>query len=136
MTYATMQAQTALQRGVSYMFHEIIKKISAMSLLIAVVIALACAFVTGILANTQQMDTLNTFSGGLPLTWFEYYYPLDVDLNLRYVISNFHMHYMKIDLLVLVINIVLINLVIGKLLAFVVWVHFILKNQQCNARIG
>ncbi|MCL2405309.1 MAG: hypothetical protein FWC92_07160 [Defluviitaleaceae bacterium] len=118
------------------MFHEIIKKISAMSLLIAVVIALACAFVTGILANTQQMDTLNTFSGGLPLTWFEYYYPLDVDLNLRYVISNFHMHYMKIDLLVLVINIVLINLVIGKLLAFVVWVHFILKNQQCNARIG
>ena len=53
-----------VNEGVSYMFQETIKKISAMSLLIAVVIALACVFVTGILTNTQQMDTLIPFLVG------------------------------------------------------------------------
>jgi len=74
-------------------------------------------FFTGIVVNTQEISGFNTYSGGVPFTWFEFYYSPDSILTVTYVINNIAGYNFKVDILVLAINIVIITLVYLKLIA-------------------
>lgn len=77
------------------------------------VLSLLSVFIKGIiLVNTQVPTGLNTYSGGFPIAWFEFYYPYNVNLTFDYIIHNW-IGYYKIDLLSLAFNTIVIYYIIN-----------------------
>jgi len=57
---------------------------------------------------------MNTYSGGFPISWFEFYYPSNVNLSIDYIYMNFTNHF-KIDIFAFFMNTLLIMLFITLL---------------------
>ncbi len=73
----------------------------------------------GIHVNSQNINGLNTLSLGVPFTYFEFYYPENIEPSIVYIIQNINTSNFKIDILIWVINIIFfysIFLCIRKLL--------------------
>jgi len=80
--------------------------------LISVFISLSSIFLKGsININSQILSNMNTYSGGFPIAWFEFYYPSDVRLSIGYIANNFSDHY-KIELFAFFLNFLVIFLII------------------------
>jgi hypothetical protein len=80
------------------------------------ILSLISVLISGIITiNTQKLTNLKTYSGGFPISWFEYYYPPNTNLNLKYIINNWHSYY-KIDLLGFALNTIAIYCVITFIL--------------------
>ncbi len=71
---------------------------------------------------------MNTYSGGYPITWFEFYYPKDINLTISCVFNNFNHHY-KIDLFAFFLNVLVIMLIIGLLIKLY---NTLIKNKAAN----
>ena len=111
---------------------EIKRDFYIVSLSAAILISLLSVFTAGVVVNTQQLYVMNTYSGGFPFTWFEFYYPLDYELTIAHVLNNFNLNNMKIDLLVFVFNVLLLNMAINALICFesrVCYCFFVLAGK-------
>ena len=82
----------------------------------------------GIVVNTQVMYGINTYSGGLPFTWFEFYYSPSSTLTVGYVINSIGRHNFKIDLFVFIVNVMIITAIGGKIIALFIFVKKKLKK--------
>ena len=96
---------------------EVIKKANKKHygmLIISGIICLILTCFTGIKINTQILPDFNTFSGGLPFTWIEFYFPKNIS-NLWECISNSQKLYYKFDLFVLLLDGIIIKYLLNKL---------------------
>lgn len=91
------------------------RKIKMNDVIISLLISLLTVFIRGyILINSQTLGNMNTYSGGFPISWFEFYYPSNVKLSIDYIYLNFRNHF-KIDLFALFLNTLVIMSVINLL---------------------
>jgi hypothetical protein len=93
-------------------------------IILSSIINIISVYFTGILANTQTLQHLKTYSGGMPLTWFEFYYPVDVKLSTMYVINNITLSNFKVDIGIFFINIIIISITILA----IIWIIKSIKN--------
>ncbi len=84
------------------MFNKLNLKLIVISMITAII---AINF-RGVHVNSQNINGLNTLSLGFPFTYFEFYYPNNRELSIGYVIQNINSSNFKMDILVLVINII------------------------------
>lgn len=91
------------------------KALKIRHLLISIFISLTTIFFKGIIKiNAQRLSNMKTYSGGYPIAWFEYYYPSNINLSIRYVYDNFTQYY-KIDIFAFFLNVAVIALMLNLL---------------------
>ena len=80
--------------------------------LISVLFCLLMIFFKGLLTNSQTISDMSTYSGGFPFTYFEFYYPKNIELDVSYVMENINRANYKLDIGVFVIDVILVYLLI------------------------
>lgn len=96
--------------------------------IIALIITLLSVKLNGFIhINSQQISGMNTYSGGLPITWFEFYYPEGTDLTFSYIINNWWGHHF-IQLGAMFLNVALIVFIIHIIKEL--FIKFISKNSS------
>ena len=93
-------------------------KFSFKGLIVSLLIALFTVFFNGIHMNSQQGSGFNTYSGGFPFTFFEYYCSTD-EVNIISLLKDLNYSNYKIDILPLILNIICIYLFLKYLLKII-----------------
>ena len=95
------------QKDKSEKEYDGMKKLIKLKLIVlSIITSLIATIFQGIQVNSQKINGLNTLSSGFPLTYFEFYYPNNTEPTIGYIIQNINTSNFKIDILILVINII------------------------------
>lgn len=82
------------------------KKVNLKIIVLSIITSLITIIFQGIPVNSQNIIGLNTLSLGVPFTFFEFYYPDNVEPSIEYIIRNINISNFKMDILILAINII------------------------------